>query len=505
MSVTERPAGQNGASGQPSPDPVTPAPATAATEAALGPPATADSGTAGQRLQGPAEPTAGSASVEAGWWLLLAAAGLTGTALLARTGLALGVDEPPWPRGWDLRLDPLAAVPLAVAAVVIALTAWWASAIGRGRSVSAAARFRLPWAVLLLLGFVGTLAWSIALALVSPGDLGAGLRAPADLVAAARAAGDDPLGVLASYTGGEQRVPAGSAGVLATHPPGPVLLVWLLARAGLTSALGVGLVFTVLGALCVPVVCAAVRSLCHETAARRLVPVLVLAPWGGWLAGCPDAVTALLAALAVAVGVVGCEPGRRSVWWALGSGLLLGLAALFGYASVWLGVAIAAAYFVRRRPLLNVLTGLGALVPLWLAFGWGFSWPDGLALARAPEMTLRAALAWVFLDLTVVVLATGPVAARAVRRLRLTPGWPFLLGAVTAALFALAAGLADGGVERSWLPLFPWLLVAAVAPQPRPAGPDDRLRAGGLPVILMSLGAVAAVALRLCLGGPGGS
>jgi hypothetical protein len=259
------------------------------------------------------------------------------------------------------------------------------------------------------------------------------------------------------------------------------------------------MLFTVLGALSVPAVCVAVRSLCHEPAARRLVPVLVLAPWGGWMAASPDAATALLAALAVAVGVVGCEPGRRSVWWALGSGLLLGLAALFGYAPVWLGMAVAAAYFVRRRPLLNVLTGLGALLPLWLFAAWGFSWPDGLALARAPRMAPTSALAWVFLDLTIVVLATGPVAVRAARRLRLTPGWPFLLGAAATALFAAVAGLADGGTERTWLPLFPWLLVAAVAPRPRPAGPGDRLRAGSLPVILMSLGAIGAVVLRLCL------
>ncbi|MCL9795588.1 glycosyltransferase family 39 protein, partial [Frankia sp. AgKG'84/4] len=321
-------------------------------------------------------------------------------------------------------------------------------------------------------------------------------------VAVGEAVGDTPHRLLAGYSGTRAPGPGASFAVLPTHPPGPVLLTWLLGRAGLSGALPVGLVFTVLGALCVPVVCVAVRSLCHETAARRLIPILVLAPWGGWMAGSPDAVTALLTALAVAVGVVGCEPGRRSVWWALGSGLLLGLAALFGYAPVWLGVAVAAAYFVRRRPLLNVLTGLGALVPLWLFAAWGFSWPAGLALARMPDQSVGDTLAWVFLDLTIVVLATGPVGVRAARRLRLTPGWPFLLGAAATALFAVAAGLADGAAERTWLPLFPWLLVAAVAPRPRPTRPGDQVQAGDLPVTLMSLGALAAIALRLCLGGP---
>ncbi|WP_261554453.1 hypothetical protein [Frankia tisae] len=435
---------------------------------------------------------------EAGIWLALVAFGLAGTALLASTDISLGCPRPPWHDGWAPRLDPLVVVPLAVAATVIALTAWWASTIRPPRSVA----FRLPWSVLLLLGYLGSLAFSLALALVTPGDLAAGLRAPADLLAAAGAVGDDPLGRLAAYTSTTPHAAAGSVAVLPAHPPGPVLATWLLTRAGLHGAVPIGVLFTALGALTVPVVCVAVRSLCHETAARRLVPVLVLAPWSVWMAASPDAVTAALAALAVAIGVIGCEPERRSVWWALASGLLLGLAALFGYAPVWLGVAVAAAYFVRRRPLLNVITGLGALLPLWLFYAWGFSWPDGLALASAPRPSVGAALAWIFLDLTVVVLATGPLAVRAARRLRLTPGWPFLVGATATMLFAVTLGLAEGGTERTWLPVFPWLLVAAVAPRPRPARPGDRLQAGSLPVILVSLSAIGALGLRLCLGGP---
>ena len=71
----------------------------------------------------------------------------------------------------------------------------------------------------------------------------------------------------------------------------------------------------------------------------------------------------LLAAGFVTLGVVGSEPGRSPVW-ALGSGLVLGCDALLNYAVAWLGVSVVAVYFVRRRPLLNVFTGVGALVPL---------------------------------------------------------------------------------------------------------------------------------------------
>ncbi|CAO5187486.1 methylthioxylose transferase [Frankia sp. AiPs1] len=505
------------------------------TEDTAGPPGSPQAGEPASTLAdaaGPASPPSRSAIraelAEAGIWLALVVFGLAGTAILTSSHLALGLREPPWHDGWRGRFDPMVVVPVAIAAAVLTLAGWWASTFrpggprtdaGGGLDTGAAAKadaraghgvgsrpataiFRLPWAVLLVLGYVASLAWTLALALVTPGGAGAGLRASPDLVAAAHAIGGDPLATLGSYTDIVPPAVAGSVDVLPAHPPGPLLAAWVLGRFGLSGAQSLGMAFTLIGALTVPVVCVAVRSLCHETAARRLIPVLALAPWGGWMAGSPDAVTALLAALAVAVGVVGCEPGRRSVWWALGSGLLLGLAALFGYVSVWLGVAVAAAYFVRRRPLLNAVTGLGALLPLWLFAAWGFSWPDGLALARVRHQTPAVTLAWVFLDLVVALLGAGPVAVRAARRLRLTPGWPFLLGAAATALFAAVATLAEGGTQRTWLPLFPWLLVPAVAPNPRPPGPGDRLRAGTLPVILMALGATAAILLHLSMAGP---
>nr|MDT0667398.1 hypothetical protein [Micromonospora sp. DSM 115978] len=139
--------------------------------------------------------------------------------------------------------------------------------------------------------------------------------------------------------------------------------------------------------------------------------VLVLAPWAAWAASSSEAVTAALAAAAVAVGVVGSEPGRRP-WWALASGLLLGLTGLFGFPAPWLGTAVAATYFVRRRPLLNAITGLGALVPLFAVSAVGFSWPESLGAYRTAGLvgsTWQSWVAWSVLDLVVVVVATGPV------------------------------------------------------------------------------------------------
>ena len=431
-------------------------------------------------------------AVDVAIWLALAAFGAVVTVLVAAADVDLGTAGLPFRAGWDPRLEPAALLAPAVAAVTIAIARWGV---------------RIRWGGLLALGAVGSLCWMLALGAAAGPGLTDGLRAAPEYLAAAETIGDDPLGYLSGYAEGaaaatEAAEAAGGTGAGGGTPaghPGPALLVWVLTRLGLSDPVVLGVVLTALTALYVPIVTVAVRSLCHETAARRAVPALVLTPWALWAAASPAAVSVTVAATAVAVGVVGCEPGRRwRLGWALAAGVLLGLTGLFDYAAVWLGVAIAAAYFVRRRPLMNVLTGLGALLPLWLFHAWGFSWPDGLAAADT-RAGLAVMLAWVLLDATVVLLLGGPVLVRALRRITLTPGWPFLVGAAATALFSLCAGLAWGGVEASWLPLVPWVLVAALAPRPRPAVRGDTVRAGDLPLILVGVGAATAVALRLLL------
>jgi hypothetical protein len=213
-------------------------------------------------------------------------------------------------------------------------------------------------------------------------------------------------------------------------------------------------------------------------------------------------VTATVAAAGVATGVVGSEPGRRPLWAVL-SGLLLGLTGLFGYGAAWLGTAVAATYFVRRRPLLNVITGAGALLGLFAFDALGHAWRDDLELDL-----LGGGLGWLTrlaLGLVVVVVVCGPACIRAARRVRDTPGWPFLVGAATAVAFDVLGGLGHGGygghggVESSWLALYPWLLVPALAPQPRPALRGDTVQAGEMPALLVAVGAVAAVVLQLVL------
>jgi len=287
------------------------------------------------------------------------------------------------------------------------------------------------------------------------------------------------------------------------HPPGPVLLLWALHRIGLTDRLALGILITAGGALITPLVMSAVRGVCGETEARRYAPVLILAPYAVWVAVSVDVVVAVLGAAMVAMGVRASARGRtglRAGAWALASGVTLGLAALFSYAAPWLGLSVVCLYFARRRAFLNVATGLGALLPVLLVQLDGFSWLDGLRAAGRDYAERvephRSAWWWGVIGIVVLLLAAGPPLVRSARRYRNTPGWPFLVGAGVAVAFSIVAGLARGGAEAAWLPFFPWLTVAAVAPDtqggPAPASPS----------LLIAVGALSAIVVETALATP---
>ena len=284
------------------------------------------------------------------------------------------------------------------------------------------------------------------------------------------------------------------------HPPGPVLLLWLLQRLGITDHVALGLLITALAGLTVPLVLSAVRDSCGETAARRYLPVLVLAPYAVWVAVSLDAIVALLGACALVAGVRASRRrmrGRPSLAWAFLAGVLIGVAALFSYAAPWLGLSIVFLYFARRRPLLNVLTGMGALLVVLGAQLAGFTWTDGLIVAEADYLQriepYRSRLWWSVISVVALLIAAGPPIYASARKLRNTPAWPFLVGAGSAVVFSIVAGIARGGVEHAWLPFFPWLTVAAVAPE-RQAGQAVRT-----PLLLVGLGAVVAIGVEATL------
>ncbi len=417
-------------------------------------------------------------------WLIVAAAGLALTALAVHLHARLGTASAPFVGRYRLKLDPGTLLAPAVALTVLAAAAT--------RTTE-----RLPWRALLLAGYASALAWALTLAVVDGGNgLAAPVTNPGEYFRDVAAMASDPGGFLRHF------VSASGEHAIATrqHPPGPVLLLWLLDHVGLHRPATIGLAITVVGCLTVPLVLVAMRSLCGEVSARRLAPVIVLAPYAVWVAVSMDSVVATLTAAMVTTGVLASEQhrrGRSAVPLALICGLLLGVAALFSYAAPWLALSVVCVYFVRRRALLNVVTGAAALIPLSLAQSVGFVWTDGLTAAQA-DFSIRvepqrSAVVWGVVSLVVLVLACGPAIVASARKIRRTPGWPFLVGAILAVGFAVSAGLARGEMEHAWLPYFPWLLVASVAPE----------RRGGTPALtplwLVGAGALGAVTLEAVL------
>jgi methylthioxylose transferase len=422
-------------------------------------------------------------------WVAIGLAGLALTGLAVRTGAHLGTASAPFLGRYRLSLGLATMLAPIVAGVVL-------FAAIRGRHNEAAT----PFSRVLAMSYGASFLWCGALALV---DGAAGftrsLRSANNYLTDVPAVGDDPAAYLRTFVAHAAEHSVAGRG----HPPGPVLLLWWLHRLGLTDRLALGILVTAVGALLVPVVLAAVRGVCGEIPARRYAPVLILAPYAVWIAVSVDVVVAVLGAVAVLAAVHASDhrrSGLRAGGWAAVAGLLLGVAALFSYAAPWLGLSAVCLYFARRRAFLNLATGLGALVPIAAAHAAGFSWVSGLLAARADYETRvephRSVLWWSALSLVALVVAAGPALIASTRKVRRTPGWPFLVGAGAAVVFSLAAGLARGGVEVAWLPFFPWLTVAVVAPE----------RQGGEPVatplLLVAAGALAAVVIEAVLATP---
>jgi hypothetical protein len=420
-------------------------------------------------------------------WLALSLVGLALTWAVVQAGAPVGTRSAPFLGSYRFALG--------LSSLLAPMVAWGvllASVQGRFE--------RARWGTVLALGWAGTFVWALSLALVDgAAGLTRSLEAPGNYLTDVPGVGDNALPYLGEYTNRADDLSPAARG----HPPGPVLLLWALTRLGLTERLTLGLLITALGALVTPLALAAVRGVCGESAGRRFAPVLMLAPYAVWMAVSVDVVVAVLGAAMVAMGVRASaveRTGLRAAGWALGCGMTLGVAALFSYAAPWLGLSAVCLYFARRRAFLNVATGLGALLPVLALQLAGFNWFEGLIVARDDYVARvepnRSAVAWSVISVVVLLLAVGPPLVRSMRRIRKTPGWPFLVGAGVAVTFSLAAGLARGGAEAAWLPFFPWLTVAAVAP------PEQGGEPAPTPGLLVAFGAVTAIVVEAVLATP---
>ncbi len=416
-------------------------------------------------------------------WCLAALVGLILTWWAVRSDVIAGNSGAPFLGRFQFRLSPMSvlAPALAVGVVALGVRHWFD---------------RATWWRVQLLSYGAALGWALCLAVVDGfAGLTRPLADPDNYPADVARVGSRPADYLRDYVADG----AAHSGAAQGHPPGPVLALWALQKLGLTG-LGLAVVITALGAATVPLVLSAVRGISGARTARRYAPVLILAPYAVWIAVSADVFAAVLGAASIACGVRASAPGRRG-WpasgWAVAAGALIGLAALFSYSAAWLGLSAVCLYFARRRPFLNLVTGLGALLPVLALDALGFPWLSGLRLARANFADRAephgAVLWWAAISVVALLLAAGPPLVASARKFRRTDGWSFLVGAGCAVVFSLAAGLARGGVEHAWLAYFPWLTVAAVAPERQGGDPPPT------PLLLTSAGALTAIVIQALL------
>ncbi len=262
---------------------------------------------------------------------------------------------------------------------------------------------------------------------------------------------------------------------IAGHPPGALVFFVALARLGLGSGFAAGVVVTLFAASTALAVMVTLRTLGAETVARRAAPFLVFGPAAVWQCVSADALFASVGAWGIAALAVASV--RRSIPWALASGLLLGYAVMLSYGLPLLGLLAVAVLVVARnwRPL--PWSVLGALVVVGAFTAYGFHYWDALPAVHDRQYAgvahNRPPTYWWWGNLAALAFSAGPMAFAGVAglwtRTSETRALPdatravrWLTGAaVLMVALADASGASRGEVERIWLPFVPWLLVSA--------------------------------------------
>lgn len=360
------------------------------------------------------------------------------------------LNAPPLFGRFDVRLDGrvLPALVLAMAAVVIA------PKIAR----------RASWRTLVLTATGAAIAWAVALALSDGVDsLTAPLLGRHDYLAVATSI-NSPRTFLESFTADITRLPVHVQG----HPPGMVLLLWILGRLGLGGAGPASALVIVAGASTVPAALIVVRELAGERTARAASPFLVFVPAALWIATSADALYAGVGAWFVALLVLASgRRGSRSVTLGLAGGVLFGAALFLTYGAVPLALIAATVCAVRHRP--GPLTGgtVGALTVIVVFGAAGFWWPDGLSAtldAYGNGVSRNRPLAYFAVaNLAAFAIALGPASALGLAALRDRRVWLVVGGALVAVAAADLSGWSKGEVERIWLPFVPWVVISACA------------------------------------------
>jgi methylthioxylose transferase len=427
-------------------------------------PAVIDPGAVDPGIADPSAVTVRSRAMPAVAALLVAASVVAIAALWGRRliddGTALFVAAPPfagrwgwqWPRGlW-----------VAVVLVVVLVVLW----------VPATERLRWRW--VLVGSAVCSAAWSVVLA-ASAGwsALSAPLTTRFEYLPLARRLGE-PGSFIRTFV---ERLPEYPTHVKG-HPPGAVLAFWGLDRIGLSDT-GVALVVLVVAASAAPAALIALDRLAGRASARRAAVFVGLAPAVVWVATSADALFMGVAAWAVSLGAIAftAERGRTAAPVAgAAAGVVAGalLTLTYGAATLLAPLWILAGWAAWRRrwiPLAAMVVGFivlpGALV---LA---GFDWSAGLEATRT---AYRSGVArdrpyayFLPANLAALITGVGPAAIVGMAWLRDRRAWLLVGGGVAGVLVADVSGLSKGEVERIWLPLVPFLVLATAAIRGRTA------------------------------------
>jgi len=384
------------------------------------------------------------------WAAVVVAGHLVGAALVAHDRLVI-ISSPPLVGIPDVRigLALLPAVALAIAAVR------WAPALAA----------RLRWRGLLVATWAAGVAWSVALAASAGlGAIAAPLTTRYEYLAAVPRI-DSPGRFIGGFVEALPTYPTHVKG----HPPGMVLVLWLLDRVGLGGAEVAAALVIAAGALAAPAALVALRAAAGEDWARRAAPFVAFTPAAVWIATSADALFAGVAATGIALAALAlcADEQRRVLVLGLAAGVVLGGALMLSYGVAPLGAIVLVLALARRawRALLAIAVGVASVAAAFAIAG--FWWPDGLAatndLYRGGVASRRPYDAFLLVSLAAFALALGPAAAAGVARLRDRRAW-LLVGAALASL-ALAdlSGLSRGETERIWLVFIPWIGLATAA------------------------------------------
>jgi hypothetical protein len=307
------------------------------------------------------------------WSTFVAGALAWGTVAVARADVSLRAA--PLMGRWRWQAEPGLTAAVLIGSAVVA----WGPAV--------ACRLAGRRRVLAAVTGATAMAWTVALAAADGWDqVTAPLTTRHDYEPFAAGIGD-----IGAFVRGYTDDLAGAPVHVQGHPPGPVVLAWVLDRAGLGGA-GWMAVLAVLGwGVAVAAALMTVGLVAGDGAARRAAPVLAVLPAAVWAGTSLDALFAGMVAVAVAlaawaatgVGPAEAGGGTAADGTAAGAGVVLGMALLMSYGAAPFVVLVAAVVVVvapRRRPVrILVCAAAGVIGVLALAAVAGFWWPAGLA------------------------------------------------------------------------------------------------------------------------------